>query len=449
MSNLLRVLLVEDNPGDADLISELLPGDDSLTFEIEHVPRLTVALKRVRVKPFDIILLDLGLPDSSGLDTVRVMSKGAADIPIVVMTGNSDEQLGVAAIQNGAQDFVVKGEVSSSLLVRILRYAFERHQSAQQLRTSEARYRNLIDSQSDIIARSDPKGFLTFVNDSYCQTFGKSREQLLGKTFTPTVFHEDLRISENAIEKAKKPPYRSQSETRHITPQGLLWFSWENSALLNENGKVIELQGVGRDITQRKTSEEALRKSEENFRNLFENSTVGLYRTSPDGEILLANPTLVKMLGYESFEDLAKRNLEKDGFEPGYKREEFKKLFKHDTFIHGLETAWRKEDGTNIHVRESTKAILDANGKVQYYEGTVEDITERKKSEENLERSTLELKARNEELERFYKAAVGRELRMIELKKQTNALSKKLGQSAPYPNHEESDTHPTKSEKSK
>jgi PAS domain S-box-containing protein len=101
----------------------------------------------------------------------------------------------------------------------------ERRQAEETIQISETRYHNLIDSQSDIIARSDPKGILTFINDAYCKTFGKSREQLLGQSFVPTVFPEDRRISEDAIEKVKHPPYQSQSETRHNTPEGVRWFS--------------------------------------------------------------------------------------------------------------------------------------------------------------------------------------------------------------------------------
>ena len=133
MSNTLRILLVEDNPGDADLIMELLPGDKLMTYKIENVPRLATALKRVHANPYDIILLDLGLPDSQGLDTVRSMCQAVKGIPIVVMTGNKDEKIGLAAVQIGAQDFVVKGQADGAMLSRILHFAIERHQSAERL----------------------------------------------------------------------------------------------------------------------------------------------------------------------------------------------------------------------------------------------------------------------------------------------------------------------------
>src|ERR1035438_8942524 len=95
----------------------------------------------------------------------------------------------------------------------------------------------------------------------------------------------------------------------------------ELNALRQEN---VTLNAMfKKDVTERKKAEESMRESEERFRSLYENSTMGLYRTTPDGKIILANPTLVKMLGYSSFEELAARNLEKDGFEPTYERKLF------------------------------------------------------------------------------------------------------------------------------
>ena len=144
---------------------------------------------------------------------------------------------------------------------------------------------------------------------------------------------------------------------------------------------------VQNELNERKQAEVALRKSEESFRNVFENATAGLYRTTPDGRVLLANPALISMLGYETFENLSQHNLEKDGFEPDYLRYEFRELLEKEGSIKDLEAKWKKKDGTFVIVRESVKVFRDDNGNVLYYEGTVEDITERKQSEDELRAS--------------------------------------------------------------
>jgi two-component system cell cycle sensor histidine kinase/response regulator CckA len=124
-----------------------------------------------------------------------------------------------------------------------------------------------------------------------------------------------------------------------------------------------------------------LRESEERFRGLYENATVGMYRTSPDGQILMANPALVKLLGYPSFEELAKRDLNQEGFEPGYPRIEYIKQIEQKGELHGIESAWKRKDGDVVFVRESAKAIKEQNGKVLFYEGTVENINQHHQSE--------------------------------------------------------------------
>ena len=130
-----------------------------------------------------------------------------------------------------------------------------------------------------------------------------------------------------------------------------------------------------------------LRESEKRFRSLYENATVGMYRTAPDGRILMANPALVRMMGYPSFEELAQRNLEKDGYETGYSRQDFRKHIEQEGELHGIESAWQRKNGSVIFVRESAKAIREQNGKVIYYEGTVEDISERRNAEITLRES--------------------------------------------------------------
>lgn len=138
---------------------------------------------------------------------------------------------------------------------------------------------------------------------------------------------------------------------------------------------------------ERKTIESALRESEERYRNVFEQTPIGIYRTTPDGRILIANPALLRMLGFDSLEDLTRRNLEKEEYFPEYPRSRFKEIMERDGEVLGLEAAWACKDGSIIHVRESARAIRDPDGGILYYEGTVEDTTERKKLEDQLRQS--------------------------------------------------------------
>lgn len=135
------------------------------------------------------------------------------------------------------------------------------------------------------------------------------------------------------------------------------------------------------DITKRKQAEKDLKGSEQRFRSLYENSTIGLYRTTPKGQVIMANPALLKILGYSDLKELLLRNLEEEGFDPDYPRGHFKSVMETEGEIRGLEALWTKKNGTRIYIRESAKAFMDKSGKILYYEGTVEDITERKIAE--------------------------------------------------------------------
>jgi PAS domain S-box-containing protein len=128
----------------------------------------------------------------------------------------------------------------------------------------------------------------------------------------------------------------------------------------------------------------------EDYRHLFDNAPIGIYRTTPEGQILMANPHLITMLGYNSLEELLARDLEKDGFEPNYPRERFKEMLEQKGEVKGLEYIWTRRDRSVVHIRENARAITDRNGKVLYYEGTVEDISDRKQIEEALIQSERE-----------------------------------------------------------
>ena len=122
----LRILLVEDSPGDARLIRETLRDAGSLAFELAHADRLAAALPSLEARAADVVLLDLSLPDAHGLETVTRALAAAPEVPIVVLTGLDDETVAIQAVQAGAQDYLVKGQVEPGTLARALRHAMER-----------------------------------------------------------------------------------------------------------------------------------------------------------------------------------------------------------------------------------------------------------------------------------------------------------------------------------
>ncbi|WP_257462287.1 ATP-binding response regulator [Archangium lipolyticum] len=134
----LRLLLVEDNPGDARLLQEELKEVPSVRFEVRHVTRMAEALAVVSEPGVDVVLLDLSLPDGQGLSNIERMLQAAPMLPLVVLTGTDDEQLSMKAVHAGAQDYLVKGQVTGPLLVRALRYAIERKRAEEGLKREEA-----------------------------------------------------------------------------------------------------------------------------------------------------------------------------------------------------------------------------------------------------------------------------------------------------------------------
>lgn len=170
--------------------------------------------------------------------------------------------------------------------------------------------------------------------------------------------------------------------------------------------RLSDNQGVKKPIPGGKTRKKnTLQGSDAQYRSFFENTNIGLYRTTPAGRIVMANPAIVRMLGYDSFEDLTGLNLEKNGFIPEFPREKFIRRLEEKGEVMDYETALKKKDGTPLFVRESARIIRNKQRKPIYYEGTIVDITKRKLVEKKLENQTEKLRKSNTELERLYQAS--------------------------------------------
>jgi PAS domain S-box-containing protein len=264
----------------------------------------------------------------------------------------------------------------------------ERKRAEEALRESEERFRSLVENATVGIYRTTPDGHILMVNPALVRMLGfNSSEELAARNLECEGFPSSYprRAFRERIEREGQV---IGLESAWVRRDGEVNYFRESARVVRAgDGRVLYYDGIVEDITERKRAEEASRESEERYRTLFENSPVGIYRTTADGRILAGNPAFAQMLGYSSSEELASRNLNAPDFEPQYSRAQFTEKLEKEGRITGLESEWHRRDGSVIFVRENARAIQDEAGRILYYEGTAEDITERKQAEEALRES--------------------------------------------------------------
>jgi PAS domain S-box-containing protein len=276
--------------------------------------------------------------------------------------------------------------VQNGMLVRlwgITRDITELREAETSLRESEERFRATFENAGVGMALVDLQGHPFKSNPALRQMLGYSEEELSRMDFTQFTYPDDRELDWRLYsELAAGQRDNYEIEKRYLKKDGsLMWGHLTVSLINGKDGRPAHCVGMVQDVTERKRAGEALRESEERFRSLVENNTVGIYRTTPEGRILMANSALIGMLGYTSFETLAARNLEDAGFEPGYPRQVFHERMEREGEVRGLEERWRRQDGSVIFVRESARAVRNPEGKTLYYDGVVEDITGEKQAE--------------------------------------------------------------------
>jgi PAS domain S-box-containing protein len=280
----------------------------------------------------------------------------------------------------------IEWEGGPAVLAAVLEVT-DRHRAQEALRKSEVQYRTTIDSMLDGIHVVDQELRIVLCNERLLKwnaDLGLPGEIVGRDLFEIYPFLEESHREEYARVLRDGASLASGEVT---ILGGKRVFTQVLKIPVVEDGVVTRVVTVVRDVTAGKLGEEALRESEERFKAIFDNAMVGIYRTTPDGRILLANPALVSMLGYSSFDDLTSRNLEEEGYEPEYPRSLFKERIESEGKIRGLQATWTGRDGAPLMVRESAWAFRDGEGRTLFYEGTVEDITVREKAVEALEAS--------------------------------------------------------------
>jgi two-component system cell cycle sensor histidine kinase/response regulator CckA len=254
----IRVLLVEDNPGDVRLFSELVRSTGAKSFRFEHVSTLQAGLEKVNSDAFDVMLLDLSLPDEQGLATLTRAHTHAPNVPIVVLTGRDDEALAIQAVRAGAQDYLFKGQVDGDLLVRSIRYATERGRSLRALEWREEHFRSLIENSLDLVSILNVDGTIRYASPSHERILGFPVEELVGKNVLSFVHPDDVAGVRSAFAGTAAVSLQCRFRHKDGSWRVLESFGRNLSGLAAVSGVVVN----SRDITDRKRLEEQLHHSQ-------------------------------------------------------------------------------------------------------------------------------------------------------------------------------------------
>ena len=263
----------------------------------------------------------------------------------------------------------------------------ERRRAEEQLRESEAKYRLLVENQTDLVVKIDSEGRFLFVSPSYCKLFDKTQAELLGQRFMPMAHPEDRSRAEEAKGLLYRPPYTAYVEQRSMTCLGWRWLGWVNTGVVDESGSVRAIIGVGRDITERREAEEALRTSEERYRRLVDTALEGIWSMDKGGRTSSVNPHMAAMLGYspaEMLEQPIEYFLYEEDLPAHYRRMEERTKGR----VGNYEQRFRRKDGREIWTIVSETPLMDGQGRLGGSFAMFTDISELKKAEE--ERKSLE-----------------------------------------------------------
>ncbi|MEI6180676.1 MAG: response regulator [Chloroflexales bacterium] len=279
----IQVLLIEDNPADVFALEAALKHVGAVRFHVSAVEQLSAGLQCLSERPFDIVLLDLSLPDSDGLATFTRLHAQTPNVPVVVLSGMQDEELAAEAVHAGAQDYLVKGMVGRELLVQAIRYAIERHRLQARLLASERHYRALIEHSADGIATLTADGRFLYASPATHRMLGYDPEELMGQSAFTLLHPDDLAAGTNMYRQLRQQPQQPlTSELRYQRKDGT--WCWLEATGTN----LLEAPGIGvivlnyRDVTARREVEAALRQLNETLEQRITERTADLQQANAE-----------------------------------------------------------------------------------------------------------------------------------------------------------------------
>jgi PAS domain S-box-containing protein len=418
----INVLLIEDSPADVHMVQEMLAESDSVKFNLEHADRLSSGLKLIADKEFDLVLLDLKLPDSCGFETFEKVEARIPETPIVVLTVFGEESVVAQALQAGAEDYLIKDRIDSDVLIRSIRYSIERKRTEMALRKANDELEMKVQERTGELVRAnealqaeiterkqaekalqetqerfasfmrhlpgaawikDVQGHYVYANKVAEKIFNTTLGELLGRT-DDQIFPADTagQFRENDRHVIESGQNLQTIETL-LQDDGVLHHSVVSKfPIFDRNGALTMVGGVAIDITGWKRAEEKLTL----YREIFDKSTDGIAIIDPKGYYIEQNRAHRALVGYGD-EEL-------DGKTPAIHlgEEVFSKIGQElaETGRYRGEVISHTKMGTSVPIELSAFTVRDEKDETICYVGVKRDITERKQAEEQIRRSLSE-----------------------------------------------------------
>ena len=400
-----QVLLIEDNPGDARLIQDMLSEDNHNIFEVIHTTQLSKVFDYLKGDGIDVILLDLGLSDHQGIDTLHTILSKNKKIPIILQTGLCDEELAIKAVKAGAQDYLIKGQFNSHLLIRSISYAIERKKAEDFLRESENKYRLIAENTADLIVVMDVNLRFTYFSPSIMRTHGYTVEEAMSMTIDQFVTPESMRFVLTVFEEETALDASGTADLNRIRIIELQEYKKDGSIIIMEvsvsprrdkENKPIAIFTVSRDITERKKMQEKIIKNEQRYRLLSENISDFVWVLELDDmRFSYCSPSVTQLYGYTEKEYLSKsinETMTKDSYAQAmeYLEEEMeleKKISKNTSRSRVMEVEAIRKDGSTVWVEMSATFMRNVQRQAVSIIGVSRDISRRKLAEETLQKN--------------------------------------------------------------
>ena len=317
--------------------------------------------------------------------------------------------------------------------IKLSRLLAEQQRLMDELRASEEKQRLLADNASDVIWLMDREARFTYISPSVEKLRGYTAEEAMRQTLDESLTPESAaRVTElfaqaldDLVRNGRFEPYRGEFEQPHKNG-GTVWAEVSINGMFDASGQFVGILGVSRDVTERRRTGEALRESEERFFNAFEHAAIGMALVSLEGRFMKVNSSLCAMLGYSAGEMLELTFQEITHPEDLWEsRERHRRLIAGESGAFKLQKRYYHKSGAVVWTLISVSLVRDRGGAPLYEIVQLEDITERRNAEEAMARQLQELR-------RWYEVTLGREGRMVELKREINTLALRLGEAPPY-----------------